>query len=300
MNSKSKSTSATESAFSMDDFAKALEQQDFQFQKGQTVKGKVFQYENNGAYVDIGGKSAAFIPTEEVSLRPVTDLNEVLPLQEELDFVIIKEQDADGQITVSRRQLEVQQIWERLAEMQENSQTLQVRVTGVNKGGVTVDVQGVRGFIPRSHLLERENLDSLKGQTLSASFLEVDLSNNKLVLSNRLATRSASFSQLEIGQLVEGKVTGIKPFGMFVDLEGVSGLLHIKQISQKFIESLSPLFQPGQIIKAVIIDLDETKGRISLSTRVLEKYPGEMVENMAEVMANAEERASKANKTVEE
>jgi small subunit ribosomal protein S1 len=300
MNSKSKYTPATESAFSMDDFAKALEQQDFQFQNGQTIKGKVFQYESNGAYVDIGGKSAAFIPSEEVALRPVTDLSEVLPLQEELEFVIIKEQDADGQVTVSRRQLEVQQIWNRLAEMQENSQTLQVRVTGVNKGGVTVDVQGVRGFIPRSHLSEREDLDQLKGQTLSASFLEVDLSNNKLVLSNRLATRSASFSQLEIGQLVEGKITGIKPFGMFVDLQGVSGLLHIKQISQKFIESLSPLFQPGQILKAVIIDLDEAKGRISLSTRVLEKYPGEMVENMAEVMANAEERASKANKTVEE
>ena len=297
MKSEPKSTTATESAFSMDDFAKALEQQDFQFQQGQTVKGKVFQYENNGAYVDIGGKSAAFIPTDEVSLRPVTDLTEALPLQEELDFVIIKEQDADGQVTVSRRQLEVQQIWERLTEMQENSQTLQVRVTGVNKGGVTVDVQGVRGFIPRSHLVEREDLDSLKGQTLSASFLEVDLSNNKLVLSNRLATRSASFSQLEVGQLVEGKITGIKPFGMFVDLEGVSGLLHIKQVSQKFIESLTALFQPGQKIKSVIIDLDESKGRISLSTRVLESYPGEMVEKMDEVMANAEERASKAKKS---
>lgn len=301
MNSKSKSTSATESAFSMDDFAKALEQQDFQFQKGQTVKGKVFQYENNGAYVDIGGKSAAFIPSEEVSLKlDVVDLAEVLPLHEELEFVIIKEQDADGQVTVSRRQLEVQLIWERLAQMQENSQTLQVRVTGVNKGGVTVDVQGVRGFIPRSHLLERDNLDSLKGQTLSASFLEVDLSNNKLVLSNRLATRSASFSQLEIGQLVEGKITGIKPFGLFVDLEGVSGLLHIKQISQKFIESLSSLFQIGQVIKAVVMDLDESKGRISLSTRVLETYPGEIVEKMDEVMANAEERASKAKKPVAE
>ncbi|MBW4663234.1 MAG: S1 RNA-binding domain-containing protein [Chroococcus sp. CMT-3BRIN-NPC107] len=300
MNSKSKSTTATESAFSMDDFAKALEQQDFQFQQGQKVLGKVFQYENNGAYVDIGGKSAAFIPTEEVSMRPVTDLKEALPLQEELEFVIIKEQDADGQVTVSRRQLEVQQIWQRLTEMQESSQTLQVRVTGVNKGGVTVDVQGVRGFIPRSHLLERDNLDSLKGQTLSASFLEVDLTNNKLVLSNRLATRSASFSQLEVGQLVEGKITGIKPFGMFVDLQGVSGLLHIKQISQKFIESLSTLFQPGQIIKAVIIDLDEVKGRISLSTRVLESYPGEMVEKMAEVMATAEERANKAKTPVAE
>lgn len=300
MNSKSKSTTATESAFSMDDFAKALEQQDFQFQQGQKVLGKVFQYENNGAYVDIGGKSAAFIPSEEVSMRPVTDFKEALPLQEELEFVIIKEQDADGQVTVSRRQLEVQQIWQRLAEMQESSQTLQVRVTGVNKGGVTVDVQGVRGFIPRSHLLERDNLDSLKGQTLSASFLEVDLNNNKLVLSNRLATRSASFSQLEVGQLVEGKITGIKPFGMFVDLEGVSGLLHIKQISQKFIESLTTLFRAGQIIKAVIIDLDESKGRISLSTRVLESYPGEMVEKMDEVMANAEERVNKAKTPVAE
>ncbi len=300
MKSDSKSTRATESSFSMDDFAKALEQHDYHFQKGQVVRGKVFQHDSNGAYVDIGGKSAAFIPVEEVSLRSGADLAEMLPLQEEQDFVIIKEQDADGQVTISRRQLEIQQVWERLAEMQENSQTLQVRVTGVNKGGVTVDVQGVRGFIPRSHLLERDDLDSLKGQTLSASFIEVDLSNNKLVLSNRLATRSASFSQLEIGQLVEGKITGIKPFGLFVDLEGVSGLLHIKQISQKFIESLSSLFQPGQIIKAVIIDLDEGKGRISLSTRVLESYPGEMLEKMDEVMNNAEDRSNKARQKLEE
>ncbi|KJH70643.1 S1 RNA-binding domain-containing protein [Aliterella atlantica] len=300
MKSDSKSPHATESSFSMDDFAKALEQHDYQFQKGQVVRGKVFQHDSNGAYVDIGGKSAAFMPMEEVSLRSHSDLAELLPLQEEQDFVIIKEQDADGQVTISRRQLEIQQVWERLAEMQENSQTLQVKVTGVNKGGVTVDVQGVRGFIPRSHLLERNDLDSLKGQTLSATFIEVDFSNNKLVLSNRLATRSASFSQLEVGQLVEGKVSGIKPFGLFVDLEGVSGLLHIKQISQKFIESLSSLFQVGQVIKAVIIDLDEGKGRISLSTRVLESYPGEMTEKMDEVMSNAEERANKAKGKLEE
>ena len=284
----------------MDDFAKALDQHDYQFQKGQVVRGKVFQYESDGAYVDIAGKSAAFVPLTEVSLKSVTDLSEVLPLQEEQDFLIIREQDADGQITLSRRQLEIKQIWERLVEMQENSQTLQVRVNGVNKGGVTVDVQGVRGFIPRSHLVERDNLEGLKGQTLSASFLEVDLNNNKLVLSNRLATRSASFSQLELGQLVEGKITGIKPFGVFVDLEGVSGLLHIKQVSQNYIESLSAVFQPSQIIKAVIIDLDEGQGRISLSTRVLESYPGEMMEKMDEVMANAEARANRARKGLSE
>ncbi len=281
-------------SFSMDDFAKALEQHDYQFQKGQVVRGKVFQYESDGAYVDIGGKSAAFVPLTEVSLKAVTNLSEVLPLQEEQDFVIIKEQDADGQVTISRRQLEINSIWERLAQMQEGSQSLQVRVIGVNKGGVTVNVHSLRGFIPRSHLVERDDLEALKGQTLTATFLEVDRDHNKLVLSNRLATRSASFSQLEPGQLVEGKVTGIKPFGIFVDLDGVSGLLHIKQVSQKYIESLPSVFQIGQIIKAVITDLDEGKGRISLSTRVLENYPGEMLENMNEVMASAEDRANRA------
>jgi small subunit ribosomal protein S1 len=94
--------------------------------------------------------------------------------------------------------------------------------------------------------------------------------------------------------LVEGTITGIKPFGVFVDLEGVSALLHIKQVSQKFIESLEKLFQIGQQIKAVIIDLDEGKGRVAISTRVLENFAGEVVENMAEVMASAEARAHRA------
>ena len=300
MKSESKPSEAANSSFSMDDFALALEQHDYQFQKGQVVRGKVLQYESDGAYVDIGGKSTAFVPLMEASFQPVTDLSVVLPLHEEQDFLIIRDQDAEGQVTLSRRQLEIQQIWVRLVEMQENSQTVQVRVNGVNKGGVTVDVQGLRGFIPRSHLVEREDLEALKGQTLTASFLELDRNNNKLVLSNRLATRSASFSQLEIGQLVEGKVTGIKPFGVFVDLEGVSALLHIKQVSQNYIESLPTLFQIGQLIKAVIIDLDEGQGRISLSTRVLENFPGEMLEKMDEVMANAEARANRARQNVAE
>lgn len=298
---KSESTSEADNlSFSMDDFALALEKHDYQFQKGQVVRGKVFQYESDGAYVDIGGKAAAFVPLIEASLKSVTDLSVVLPLQEEQGFLIIRDQDAEGQVTLSRRQLQIQEIWERLTEMQENTQTVQVRVNGVNKGGVTVDVQGLRGFIPRSHLVERDDLEALKGQTLTASFLEIDRSKNKLVLSNRLATRSASFSQLEIGQLVEGKITGIQPFGVFVDLDGVSGLLHIKQVSQNYIESLPSLFQIGQLIKAVLIDIDEGKGRISLSTKVLENYPGEMMEKMDEVMANAEARANRAKTNVSE
>ncbi|WP_341737942.1 S1 RNA-binding domain-containing protein [Microcoleus sp. CAWBG640] len=298
MNSKSTGSQSAKASFSMDDFAKALEQHNYEFQKGQVVRGKVLEHDSNGAYVDIGGKSSAFLPIQEAALRTIANLSEVVPLQEELDFLIIREQDADGQVTLSLRQLQIQEAWEGLIELQESGKVLQVRVSGANKGGVTVDVQGMRGFIPRSHLIDRDNIESLVGQALTVSFLEIDQERQKLVLSQRLATQSSAFSQLQIGQLVEGKVSSIKPFGVFIDMEGISGLLHIKQVSQKYIENLSQVFSPGQILKAIVIDLDESRGRISLSTRILENYPGEIVEKMAEVMDTAEERAERARKSL--
>lgn len=298
MNSKSTGSQSAKASFSMDDFAKALEQHNYEFQKGQVVRGKVLEHDSNGAYVDIGGKSSAFLPIQEAALRTIANLSEVVPLQEERDFLIIREQDGDGQVTLSLRQLQIQEAWEGLMELQESGKVLQVRVLGANKGGVTVDVQGMRGFIPRSHLIDRDNIESLVGQALTVSFLEIDQERQKLVLSQRQATQSSAFSQLQIGQLVEGKVSSIKPFGVFIDMEGISGLLHIKQISQKYIENLSQVFSPGQVLKAIVIDLDESRGRISLSTRILENYPGEIVEKMAEVMDTAEERAERARKTL--
>jgi small subunit ribosomal protein S1 len=290
--------SRTNDAFSMEDFAKALEQHDYQFQKGQRVTGKAFSYESDGALVDIGGKSPAFLPVEEASVRRVNDVSAVLPLQEEREFLIIREQNADGQVTVSLRALEVRKVWDRLAEAQAANQSLQVRVTGLNKGGVTVDVQGLRGFIPRSHLLEREDLESLKGQTLSATILELARDRNKIVLSNRLASRAESFSQLEVGQLINGKVTSLKPFGAFVEFDGATGLLHINQISKNYVESLPSLLQVGKEIKAMIVDLDEGRGRISLSTKVFENFPGEAIENFDQLLEEAESRQDRARKNL--
>ncbi len=281
-------------SFSTDDFAKALEQQSFEFKRGQVVRGKPASYTSDGVYVDIGGKAAAFLPIEEAALKRGASLEDTLPLDEERDFLIVREQDADGQVTLSIRQLELRQLWKRLAEMQESRETLQVRVSGVNKGGVTVDVQGLRGFVPRSHLAEgRDNLDSLVGKALTVTPLEVIPASKKLVLSQRLATQAASLSELSVGQLVEGKISGIKPFGLFVDFDGNTGLLHINQISKNYVASLHPQFEVGQPIKAVITEIDEIRRRISLSTKVLENYPGEMLENMAEVMAEASIRAQK-------
>ena len=288
------------SSFSLDDFAQALDQYNFQFKRGQTVRGKVSDYGSEGAYIDIGGKSPGFVPLQEASLERVTNLSEVLPRHEEIEFLIVREQDAEGQVILSRRQLQIQQVWNHLSELAENGSSVQMRVTGTNRGGVTGEVEGLRAFIPRSHLIEKEDLDSLIGQSLGATFLEINPEQNKLVLSQRQAARAAVISKLEPGQLVEGTVASIKPYGVFINLDNVTGLLHIKQVSGSHVDSLTTLFKIGQPIKVMIADLDEVKNRISLSTKVLENYPGEILEKLDEVMASASERAEKARRKVDE
>jgi small subunit ribosomal protein S1 len=228
------------------------------------------------------------------------NLAEVVPLQQERDFLIIREANADGQVTVSLKELELKKTWDDLLEIHESGKSLSVRVTGVNKGGITVDVEGLRGFIPRSHVMARENLAALIGQRVSASFLEINQENNKLVLSERLVAQANRASDFTVGQLVEGTISSIKPFGVFVDLDGATALLHIKQVSQSFINNLTDLFKPNQPIKAVVIEVDEWKGRIALATKVLENYPGELVEKFSEVMADAEQRAKKVNQKAAE
>ncbi|ERT06711.1 S1 RNA binding domain protein [Lyngbya aestuarii BL J] len=286
-------------SFSLDDFARALEQHDYDLQKGQVVRGQVFEYTSDGVYIDIlGGKSPGFLPRKEASLADVEDLSEILPLQEEREFLVIREQNAEGQVILSIRQLELEKVWDQLNESQQQAQSFQVRVTGMNRGGVTVDFDSLRGFIPRSHLSEKEDLNSLIDQLLTVHILELDRDRNKLVFSQRLASESVSFGQLEVGQLIEGKVSSVKPFGVFVDLDGVTGLIHIKEVSQKYIESLPTLFPVGQAVKALVIDLEEGRRRVSLSTRLLENYPGEIVDKFPEVMDSAEARAERAKKLI--
>ncbi len=286
-------------SFSMEDFEKALTQHDYGFAVGQTVKGIIADHVNDGAFVDIGGKAAAFLPQQEASLRPVLDLSAKLPVGESFEFVVIRDQNEEGQVTLSLRRRLLDQAWEKVQERAEGNGSLDVKVTGSNRGGVTVDVEGLKGFIPRSHLREKEDLDGLKGKILNVKFLEVNAQAKKLVLSERLASQSARMAELEVGQLISGQVASIKPFGAFISFGGTTGLLHIKQVSDRYVESLSAILEPGQTIQAMVVDIDEGRGRIALSTKILENHAGEMLENMAEVMASAESRAERARKKLD-
>lgn len=282
--------------FSTEDFARALADHDYTFKTGSTVRGTVIGHGSEGVMVEIGGKSDAFLPLKEASLERIDSLEETLPLGEEFDFLIIRDQDMEGRVVLSLRRLMVQRVWERLLEKEANKDILDVHVTGTNKGGVIVDVEGLRGFVPRSHLSRSEDLDALVGQTLSVGFLEVNQENNKLVLSQRIAARSQAMSTLEVGRLVEGQIVSLKPYGAFVSFDGVTGLLHINQISQNYVDSLPNLFKAGQDIKAIIVSLDEQRGRISLSTKVLEKYPGEVLKEFDTVMADVDNRLQNVGK----
>lgn len=285
-------------SFSAEDFAKALDQHSYDFSQGQVVSGRVSTYEKDGVYVDIGAKCPGFLPAREAAVKSFENIQELLPLEKEREFLIIREQDAEGQVTLSVRQLELKQTWENLAQKQKDNDSVEVYVTGVNKGGVTIDLQGLRGFIPRSHLVERNHLPSLVGKNLTANFLEVDRDRNKLVLSQRQLAQASRIGELQKGQLVDGTVVSIKPFGVFVDLDGLTALLHINQVSKNYVESLNKLFSLRQPIKAIVVDVDETKGRVSLSTKLLENRPGEMIENFDEVMDNAEARYNKISQTL--
>lgn len=287
------SVKKNDQSFSASDFEKALAEHDYEFNVGQVVNGKVISHESNGIYVDIGGKSPGFLPTEEAALGATTRLIEALPVDSEHKFLIVRGQDADGEVQLSIRRLLVKQVWEELRQLQEESQPLDCRVIGSNKGGVVVDVKGLRGFIPRSHLVDKTNLAGLTGQTLPVVFVDLDESRNKLILSHRLAAKASTMSQLSKGQLVIGKVSNIRPFGAFVDFGGISGLLHVKEVSQKYIGDISAVFKEGDDIKAVVIDVDESRGRISLSTKILENHTGEILENMEQVFAEAEQRLEK-------
>ncbi|MDB9527235.1 S1 RNA-binding domain-containing protein [Oscillatoria sp. CS-180] len=276
--------------FSTEDFARALADHDYTFKTGNTVRGKVIGHGSEGAMVEIGGKSDAFLPLKEASLERIENLEEVLPLGEEFEFLIIRDQDMEGRVVLSLRRLMVQRVWERLIDKEANKDIMDVTVTGTNKGGVIVDVEGLRGFVPRSHLVQSQDLDAHVGNTLSVGFLEVNQDDNKLVLSERIAARSQAMSTLEVGQLVTGTVASLKPYGAFVSFEGVTGLLHINQISKNYVDSLQNLLRVGQDIKAIIVNIEEQRGRISLSTKVLEKYPGEVLKDFDTVIADAENR----------
>ncbi|KAK6163378.1 hypothetical protein DH2020_000242 [Rehmannia glutinosa] len=292
-------------AFTVDDFHAALDKYDFNSEIGTKVKGTVFNTDANGALVDITAKSSAYLPLREASIHSIKHVEEagIIPgLREE--FVIIGENEADDSLILSLRSIQYDLAWERCRQLQAEDVVVKGKVVGANKGGVVAVVEGLRGFVPFSqistlirrlsrvlvNLYQKSTAEELLEKEIPLKFVEVDEEQSRLVLSNRKAMADSQ-AQLGIGSVVIGTVQSLKPYGAFIDIGGINGLLHVSQISHDRVSDIATVLQPGDTLKVMILSHDRERGRVSLSTKKLEPTPGDMIRNPKLVFEKAEEMA---------
>ena len=265
--------------YSDEEFESLLGKYDYVFKRGDIVKGVVCAYEADGAIVDIGSKSTAFVPSYEVSADRKVKVEEVLEKGTEYEFLITHDCDENGKFNLSYKKVHLAHTWAELAKVKEADETISVLITQTVKGGLIVDVSGVQGFIPQGQLCARETLCNV-GDKIDVKILTLDKSQNNLILSNKKVfetnleeNRKNVFSQIEVGQIVKGEVVRITDFGAFVNIGGVDCLLPLSQISWKWVEHPTDLLKVGQEINVEIIDVDHDKQRISLSLKNTEPDP---------------------------
>lgn len=283
-------------SFSYEDFASAVQQVQYGFERNKVVEGVAVEYSPAGCLVDIGAKASAFLPLLEASLVPVSsnDLSTTIPLDIPMQFQIISDEDENGQLLVSIKRLQYKVAWDKVKELAASDSVVMADVVDVNRGGAICLIEGLRAFLPGSHIGGglMAGSDDMIGQKLPLKFLEVNEATSKLVVSHRKAVVEQQMADLSRGDLVSGVVKAIKPYGAFVEVGGMSGLLHISQISYDRIDDLEKVLSPGMLVKCMIIDHDKVNGRIALSTKTLEAEPGDMLRDANLVFDNAEATAA--------
>ncbi|CAN6289634.1 unnamed protein product [Urochloa humidicola] len=278
-------------AFSPEDLDTAVETTDIDTEIGSLIKGTVFMTTSNGAYIDIQSKSTAFLPLDEACLLDIDNVEDagIRPgLVEE--FMIIDENPSDETLILSLQAIQQELAWERCRQLQAEDVVATGKVIGGNKGGVVALVEGLKGFVPFSQVSSRTTAEELLGKELPLKFVEVDEEQGRLVLSNRKAMADSQ-AQLGIGSVVLGTVESLKPYGAFIDIGGINGLLHVSQISHDRVADISTVLQPGDTLKVMILSHDRERGRVSLSTKKLEPTPGDMIRNPKLVFEKADEMA---------
>lgn len=165
------SRSGDDVGFTLEDFTALLSKYDYHFKPGDVVNGTVFNLEPKGALIDIGAKTAAFMPLQEVSINRVDTLEEVLEPGEVREFFILTDENEDGQLSLSIRRIEYQRAWERVGQLQKEDATIYSEVFATNRGGALVRVEGLRGFIPGSHISTRKPKEDLVADFLPSNFL---------------------------------------------------------------------------------------------------------------------------------
>lgn len=260
--------------FSMKDFENELNRSMKKLYPGDLVTGTVIGISDTEVTVDLNSYAEGIIPLAELSNNPHFSIKADMTIGEEVTCVVLSE-TRDGAIRLSRKQAENTLSWDTLDALLKSGETVTVKVTEAVSAGVVAYVHGIRGFIPASQLaLEyTEDVSSFVGKQLPVTVITVDRAKEKLVLSAKSVLKeqekeahNSRVAALCVGTVVEGTVEKIMPYGAFVNIgNGLSGLLHISQISNKHLKSPSEVIKEGQLVTVKLIDTKN--GKISLSMK---------------------------------
>jgi small subunit ribosomal protein S1 len=263
--------------------------------RGQVREGVILRVEENSVIIDVGLKRDGIVPQKDVE-RLGEEASAKLQPGQEVSAYVLQPEDRDGNLVLSLSRAQMEEDWKRAEELLESGEIWRGEISGYNKGGLTVKFGRIRGFVPGSHLWERdrrrlspeqrkEAFSEYMGQELPLKLIEVDRGKRRLVLSERQAQRQLKkdelkrlLEDLQEGQVVRGTVRHITDFGAFVDLGGADGLIHVSELAWQKVRHPSDVLDVGDELQVYVLRLDHKRKRIGLSLKRLQPDPWSWVE----------------------
>ena len=261
----------------------------FSLKKGDTVKGTVVSVSSREVLVDMGKKSFGIVA--EWELDQVRDYVANLKAGDKVVAQVVNPENEYGYTVLSLRKASMETRWQLLEKLKETGDDMEVTGLETAKGGILVDWQGLRGFVPSTQLETQfaTNHMQLLNRKFKVKVIELDPAINRLVMSQKASvlgvTPSAQrekLKKIKPDDVLKGNISGIAPFGVFVDVEGIEGLVHISEVAWEKVENLSELYKVGHQVEVVVLDVNENEGKLNLSLKrltpdpwknILDRYP---------------------------
>lgn len=253
---------------------------------GDLVKGEVISVNDKEVLVNIGYITDGIIAKKDFSLCDDINLVDLVKAGDTLEVVILKVNDGEGNVVLSKNKADEINIWKQLQKDFKQKNTLNIKPTEVVKGGLITYVKGIRAFIPASHLAMHhvENLNEFLNKEIQVRIIEFDKNKNKIVLSRKEIEKEILnekkenvWSSLEKGEKRQGTVRKLMKFGAFVDLGGIDGLIHLTDLSWKRVNKPSDIVKVGDKVEVYVLDFDKEKNRISLALKDINQDPWEKI-----------------------
>ncbi len=253
--------------------------------KGQEIDGKIITINKKNIIFDIGAKTYAYLG--DLELKEVSIYLPYLKVGDVIKVKVITEESKNGYPVVSLKKFFEKGKWEILKEKKDKEEEIEVVCGEYGKGGLFVDFMGIRGVIPKIQLLENyiNEPEKLTGQKIKVKILEVDKEKNRLVVSQKAAVSKISqaeikkrFEKMKVGQIYKAKVLGASDFGIFCEVNGIEGLIHISEISWEKVTSATNYYKPGDEIDVFLVEKNEKDLKLNLSLKRLTPDPWEKIE----------------------